>query len=100
MNPTLAGTFTTVAQGLLQAFGREVRHGSNGPLIFAVIREVQDAIDLGDPFPQRHWTARVAKSTGVAPGNTLMDGADTWRIEGILNDDGFVVTLAIRKVTA
>jgi len=111
MNPALAATFTGVAQGLLQTFGREVRHeGAEDTLIFAVIREAQDALALSDPFPQRQWTAQVAKSAGVAPGDTLThagvvtaDDPDpddvVWRAEEVLSDDGFVVTLAIRQVT-
>lgn len=102
MNTGLLATFTAVTQGLLSVFGRPVLHSAGGgasATVLAVIREAQDALALSDPFPQRQWTARVAKSAGVAPGHTLTEGADVWRIEGILSDDGFVVTLAIRQVT-
>lgn len=111
MNTDLLTTFTAVTQDLLSVFGREVRHeGAEDALIFAVIREAQDALALSDPFPQRQWTARVAKSAGVAPGDTLTHAgvvtADdpapddvVWRVEEVLSDDGFVVTLAIRQVT-
>lgn len=102
MNTGLLATFTAVTQGLLSVFGRPVLHSAGGgasATVLAVIREAQDALALSDPFPQRQWTARVAKSAGVAPGDTLTDGADVWRAEEVLSDDGFVVTLAIRQVT-
>ena len=113
MNTGLLATFTAVTQGLLSVFGRPVLHSAGGgasATVLAVIREAQDALALSDPFPQRQWTARVAKSAGVAPGDTLThagvvtaDDPDpddvVWRAEEVLSDDGFVVTLAIRQVT-
>lgn len=114
MNPALAADFRQAVSDLLLDFGRPVTHvnaSGDEALRSAVIRETQDALSLGTPFPQRQWTAQVSKTAGVAPGDTLIHAGTVtpddpfpdeveWRVEGILSDDGMIVTLAIRQVTA
>lgn len=104
---------TVAVPTLLRVFGDPVTH-TNGDgdeaLIQAAINQQTDALSLTDAgaWPQTEWTAQVAKTAGVARGETLTQAGTVtaddpypddvvWRVGDIINDDGFIVTLAIRR---
>lgn len=113
MNLDLVATFKGVAVDLLATFGRPATHtNSDGDeaTVQAVIEQTTDALTLADggPWPQVDWTVQVATADNVTRGDTLAHaGTPTaddpipddvvWIVGDVLNDDGFVRTLAIRR---
>lgn len=98
MNLDLVAIFQSVATDLLLQFGRPVATGG-GATIQAVIEQSAEPVgDYGERVESR-WTATVAKASGVAVGDTLIAGSDTWKLTQLIADDGFVQKFAIRQVT-
>ena len=56
-----------------------------------------DAAGLTDPWAKRQWTLTVAAALGAAPGDTFALGEEVWRVDGIVQDDGHLARLAVRR---
>lgn len=114
MNVTLAAEFTALSADLMTEFGRAVTHtNSDGDeaTIQAVLRsEYAPVGEYGERMEQR-MVATVAKSTAVVVGDTLSYAGTVtdddpypddvvWSLAQLLSDNGYILTFAVRQVTA
>lgn len=103
---------TAGVPALLRAFGIPALHtnaAGDEVDVTIILEQQQDPLALAEPWPQRQWTAQVAKSVAVAPGDTFTIAGDVteddpypdetvWQVDTILNDDGILITCAVRKL--
>jgi hypothetical protein len=97
---------------LLTAFGITATHvNADGDevAVTIILEQQQDPLALAEPWPQRQWTVQVAKSVNPKPGDTFTIAGDVtdddpypddtvWQADTVINDDGYLVTLAVRKL--
>jgi hypothetical protein len=97
MNNTLVTTFTNVAAKLTTIFGRIVVISRTGDSVYAIIdASVIPVGDFGERMEPR-YTGTFNKSVGLIVGDTLTDGAQTWIVGQLLEDDEFIVKFYLRK---
>jgi hypothetical protein len=91
---------TAPVRAALGMFGQPAEHtnGDGEVLSVTVILEQSlDAAGIADPWAKRQWTLTVPSSLAAASGDSFALGEETWVVDGVLADDGFLARLAVRR---
>jgi hypothetical protein len=91
---------TAPVRAALGVFGQPAEHtnGDGEVLPVTVILEQSlDAAGLADPWAKRQWTLTVPSSLAAVSGDSFTLGADTWVVDGVVEDDGYLARLAVRR---